>query len=450
MRKRQTTRDPAEKLPFKKIFPLLIVVLMDILGLAIFFPLLPLYATAFGANAFWIGLLGAMYPLMQFIGAPILGDLSDKHGRRKVLIISQIGTLIGFIVMALAGTLPLLFLARIIDGISGANISTAQAAIADHTTEKNRTAGLGLIGAAFGIGFTVGPALATLILYLTNQNYHAVAWAAAAFSLFSILLSFFWLEESLPPEKRGKAGRKTRGLKVILDGIRHPTLGFLFLLMFAQQFVFGGFERFLSYFTLTRLGLNGGQNGLLFAFIGIVAIIIQGGLIGKMSHRLGDRGLILMGLLTLGFALVMMAVTPRQAPPFYDKAELIASLSEESTTTSEEGINILDKAAIELPDESNKGWLGLGWLLIAMIPAAIGGSVLRPAISSLITKQVSAHEVGGALGTTTAFTSMANTLAPLFLGTLFTYFGSTLPFIIGGLILLALWFSARKKLSPQY
>ena len=445
MRRKRTNRKPDEKLPFKKILPILVVVLVDILGLAIFFPLLPLYATSFGANAFWIGLLGAMYPLMQFVGAPILGNLSDQFGRRNILIISQIGTLIGFVVMALAGSLPILFLARIIDGISGGNISTAQAAITDRTTEKTRTAGLGLIGAAFGIGFTFGPALAALVLALTEQNYRAVAWVAAGFSLLSILLSFFWLEESLPPEKRGKKGKKSQGLKAIMNGLRHPALGFLLLLMFAQQFVFGGFERFLSYFTLSRLGLNGGQNGLIFAFIGIIAIIIQGGLIGKLSNRLGDRGLILMGLISLGFALVMMAVTPKQPPPFYDRAQLVESLTDVENS-AESATALLDKANIDLPDETNKGWLGIGWLMIAMIPAAIGGSVLRPAISSLITKQVDSHEVGGVLGTTTAFTSMANTLAPLFLGTLFSFFGSTVPFAIGGLILLMLWVVARKKL----
>ena len=155
------TRIPAdEKLDFKRVLPIFVIVLVDLLGLTIIIPLLPLYATAFGANAFVIGLLGATYPLMQFIGAPILGRLSDQYGRKPVLVVSQIGTLIGFIVLGLANALPILFLSRIIDGLSGANIATAQAAISDVTNEKTRTQGLGLIGAAFGLGFIIGPIIA--------------------------------------------------------------------------------------------------------------------------------------------------------------------------------------------------------------------------------------------------------------------------------------------------
>jgi MFS family permease len=147
------TQEPTpdnEKLDFKRILPIFVIVLVDLLGLTIIIPLLALYATTFGASPFVVGLLAGAYPLMQFIGAPILGRLSDRYGRRPVLIISQFGTLLGFLLLGFANSLLLLFISRIIDGISGANIATAQAAIADSTTEKTRTQGLGLIGAAFG------------------------------------------------------------------------------------------------------------------------------------------------------------------------------------------------------------------------------------------------------------------------------------------------------------
>src|SRR4030095_4343264 len=159
-----TSEQPTEKLDFKRILPVIVIILVDLIGLSIIIPLLPLFAARFGANAFVIGILQATYPLMQFIGAPILGRLSDHFGRKPILIISQIGTLAGFVLLGFANSLWLLFLSRIIDGLSGANISTAQAAVADSTTEKTRTQGLGLIGAAFGVGFILGPIIAYIVL----------------------------------------------------------------------------------------------------------------------------------------------------------------------------------------------------------------------------------------------------------------------------------------------
>src|SRR5512143_2856067 len=185
-----------EKLDFKRLLPVLVIVLVDLLGLSIIIPLLALYAARFGANAFVIGLLGATYPLMHFMGAPVLGRLSDRFGRKPVLLISQVGTLAGFVLLGFSNMLWLLFLSRIIDGLSGANISTAQAAIADSTNEKNRTQGLGLIGAAFGVGFILGPIIAYIVLAASGGDYRAVALTAAVFSLASILMTSFWFQET--------------------------------------------------------------------------------------------------------------------------------------------------------------------------------------------------------------------------------------------------------------
>jgi MFS family permease len=149
-----------EKLGFKRILPIFIIVLIDLLGLTVIIPLMPLYAAKFQADAFTIGLLGATYPIFQFLGAPLLGRISDRYGRKPILIISQLGTFIGFLVLGFANTLWVLFLARLIDGISGANLSTAQAAISDSTTARTRTQGLGLLGAAFGIGLILSPIIA--------------------------------------------------------------------------------------------------------------------------------------------------------------------------------------------------------------------------------------------------------------------------------------------------
>src|SRR6266496_5684700 len=151
-----------DKLDFKRVLPIIVIVLVDLIGLSIIIPILPYFAARFSATPIVIGILQATYPMMQFIGAPILGRLSDRFGRKPVLIVSQIGTLVGFVLLGFANTLWLLFLSRIIDGLSGANMTTAQAAIADSTNEKTRTQGLGLIGAAFGIGFILGPIIAYL------------------------------------------------------------------------------------------------------------------------------------------------------------------------------------------------------------------------------------------------------------------------------------------------
>ena len=250
----QTTAE--DRLDFKKILPVFVIVLIDLLGLTIIIPLMPLYATAFGANAFLIGMLGAAYPVMQFIGAPILGRLSDRYGRKPVLVVSQIGTLVGFIVLGLASSLWMLFLARIIDGISGANIATAQAAITDSTNEKNRTQGLGLIGAAFGLGFIIGPVIAFVSLALSGNDYRVPAFVAAIFSALSILLTWFWFQETLPAERRGESndGKPALSFGAMLRAVRHPSVGFLLLLIFAQQIAFGGFEQLLALFTLNRWG----------------------------------------------------------------------------------------------------------------------------------------------------------------------------------------------------
>ena len=301
-RKRTEAADvnPEDKLDFKKIMPIFVIVLIDLLGLTIIIPLMPLYATTFGASPLVIGLLGAIYPLMQFIGAPILGRLSDRYGRRPVLLISQIGTFVGFILLGLAQSLPMLFLARALDGLSGANISTAQAVITDSTNERTRTQGLGLLGAAFGLGFVVGPVIAFISLAATQNDYRAPAFVAAFFSLISILLTYFWLKETHGPEKRGTDAKKSAfSMGAMFAALKHPAVGVLLLLIFFQQIVFGGFEQLLTLFTLGRLGLNASGNAILFVFVGIIMVAVQGGFVGKWSRQYGDRRVIFAGLALL-------------------------------------------------------------------------------------------------------------------------------------------------------
>lgn len=439
------------KIDFRKLLPVFVVVLVDLLGMTIIIPLMPLYATSFGADAFTIGLLGAAYPVMQFIGAPFLGRLSDRYGRKPVLLVSQIGTLAGFLILGWATSLWLLFVSRLVDGLSGANISTAQAVITDSTTEENRTQGLGLLGAAFGLGFIVGPIIAFLSLLAGGNNYHVPAFVAAGCSAASILLTWFWLPETLPAERRSAPAQARAALSfgALWQALGHPQVGLLLVLMFAQQIAFGGFEQLLSLFTLNRLGLNAAGNSVIFVFVGALVVAVQGVFIGRWSRRLGDRRLVYLGLMTLAAGLVLTAVTPAQPPPWYDRAELAAELTARgSGLAGHTNPAATGEVPITLPDDGRTGWFGLLWILAAMIPASIGGGVLQPAINSLITKRVARHEVGGMLGVSAALLSGANAVAPLVGGALFQALGATAPFLAGGGVLGLLLAASLRLIRP--
>ncbi|MBE2221073.1 MAG: MFS transporter [Anaerolineae bacterium] len=437
-----------DKLDFKRILPIFVIVLIDLLGLTIIIPLLPLYAASFGLNPAMIGLLGTAYPLMQFIGAPVLGRMSDRYGRKPILVISQIGTLSGFIMMAFATSGLVLFVSRLIDGISGANIATAQAAITDSTTEKTRTQGLGLIGAAFGLGFIIGPVIAYGALALSGNDYRAPALAAAFFSLLSILLTVVWFKETLPEEERGQDSEKPAfSVKSMITAVTHPTVGILLVLMFAQQLAFGGFEQLLALFTLSNLGFNASGNAILFVYIGIIVVAVQGYFIGKWSRRFGDRRLMYGGLALLTVGLLLMAFTPRQPTPNYSQAALQAELNSSTGDSSGEAATT-ENISVDLPPDDNNGWIGVIWMLVAMIPLSVGGGILRPAINSLITKRVEHQEVGGMLGISTSFSSAANAIAPLLGGIIFQALGPRSPFLAGGILMAVLLLIAVRVIAP--
>ena len=431
----------SEKLDFKRILPIIVIVFVDLLGLSIIIPLLPLYAARFNATPFVIGVLQATYPLMQFLGAPILGRLSDRFGRKPILVISQIGTLAGFILLGFANTLTLLFLSRIIDGLSGANISTAQAAIADSTNEKTRTQGLGLIGAAFGLGFVFGPIIAFIVLAATGQNYQAVAWTAAFFSFASILLTSFWFSETRTSDS-ASALRKKFSFNALNEALRRPKIGFLLILMFFYQIAFGGYEQLFSLFTLTRLGMDARDTSGLFVLAGLFIIVVQAGFVGRWSKQKGDRWLVIMGVSTLALGLIGTALTPAIPVPWYEQSKVMDTLAGEGAIRVS-----IQNIQIQLPDQAARGWFGIIWLVIASFPAALGGGVLHPAVNSMISKSSDKSEVGGMLGVSASMYSAANAIAPLFYGALFQWFGAPVPFMTGGVILLVLWFIAPRVIS---
>jgi len=434
---------PEDRLDRRKVMPVFVIVLIDLLGLTVIIPLLPLYAASFGAGALTIGLLEASYPMLQLFGAPVLGRLSDRFGRRPILLISQLGTLAGFILLGLAGQLWMLFLSRIIDGVSGANISTAQAVITDSTTEKTRTQGLGLIGAAFGLGFIIGPVIAFASLALSGQDYRVPAFVAAAFSAISILLTWFWLEETHPPAARAKQ-ESTSQWQNLGQALRHPALGPLLGLMFAQQLAFGGFEQLLALFTLNRLGLNASGNAVIFVFVGVIVVGVQGGLIGPMSRRFGDRRLVYLGLSTLAVGLILTAITPHTPVPWYSESALRQELGSAARATNLQGMHM----AVPIPTGETGGWSGLIWILVAMIPASIGGGILQPAINSLITKNAEASQAGEMLGLSSGLMSASNAVAPLIGGAAFQALGATAPFLGFGGLMAILFAAALRWIKP--
>ncbi|MBA3874843.1 MAG: MFS transporter [Anaerolineae bacterium] len=426
-----------EKLDFKKVLPIFVIILVDLLGLTIIIPLLPLYAASFGADPVMIGFLGTAYPLMQFIGAPLLGGLSDRFGRKPVLLVSQIGTLVGFLVLGLANSLIWIFIARVIDGLSGANIAAAQAAITDSTNEKTRAQGLGLLGAAFGLGFIIGPIIAFVSLGLSHNNYHVPAFIAAAFSAMSILLTAFWFKETLAVEKRGMKKRENLLVNLSL-ALRKPVIGTLLILMFCQQFIFGAFEYLIALFNLNRLGISASGNAIIFVFVGIIIVLVQGKFIGPWSRKYGERKLIFAGLFLLAIGLTLTSITPAQTLPGYSKEAVLKELSQNTSASAE--------LAVPIPENGNSGWLGIAWILVAMIPTSIGGGLLSPSINSLLTKNA-IGDVGGTLGISTALVSAANAINPLIGGGGFKLLGSTAPFLIGGALMAVLFIAARSKLT---
>ncbi|MFN8444894.1 MAG: MFS transporter [Caldilineaceae bacterium] len=435
-----------EKLDFKRILPIFVVVIVDLLGLTIIIPLLPIYAASLQVSPLMIGVLNTVYPLTQLIGAPILGRLSDRYGRKPIMIISQIGTLLGFLLLGFANSFWLLLISRAIDGFSGGNISTAQAMMADSTTPKTRTQGLGLIGAAFGLGFTIGPVIAYSALALSGNNYRVPALVAAAFSAASLLLSIFYLHETHDPSKRSTGnGNALVRPDAMLRALGNPQVCLLLVLVFAQQFAFGGFENVIPLFTVSRLGLNASGNALIFVFVGLLVTIVQGGLIGKWSRRYGERNLILAGLALLAIALAMTAATPAQPPPWYSQAALQRELN-----AAQAGTTLANASGqLVLPADGNTGWLGLIWLLIAMIPASIGSGILQPSINSLLTQRSSEQQRGEILGTSSGFISLANIFAPLVGYTLFQMVSISSPLWLwtGVMLLLLLW--AWQQLSAK-
>lgn len=420
------------KLSVDRVLPIFILVFVDVLGLTIVLPLLHIYAARFGASPLEIGLVAASFPLSQLVGVPFMGALSDRYGRKPLLLISQVTTCISFVMLGLAGSLWMVILSRVVDGTFGANIATAQAALTDVTTDETRAQGLGLTGAAFGLGFIFGPLIALLALEFTD-SLAVPAFIAAAYSLVSILLTLFIFKETLPPERRSvPTDRRRAPVPVMARMLRMPGVNILLLLMFAQQAVFFGFEALLGLFTLSRLGLLGQGNALIFLVVGVVLVVVQVRYIGRWSRKYGERRLVNASLALLAAGLILVALTPEQPHPFYVRRIVENTLRTHEPDSTEA---IIGAIAVELPEEGRNGIGGVLWILVAIIPVAVGAGLIRPSLNSLLTRYVTPRDYGSVLGVSAAFVSAANAAAPLMGGWMFQRYGTTFPFLAGGLVM---------------
>ncbi|MEM7534608.1 MAG: MFS transporter [Chloroflexota bacterium] len=443
-----TTQDSSQpdQLNFRRLLPILVIVFVDVMGLTIIIPILPFYAIAFDASPAMIGVLLSVYPLMQFIFAPILGGFSDRFGRKRVLTIAQIGTFCSLLVLGFSTSLWMLFLARVIDGITGANMSTAQSAISDSTSPQNRAKGLGLIGAIFGISFVIGPALSGVALRLSGNNYSAPAFMAACFALTSVILTSFIFEETLSPEKRGQGPVRRHNLGRMVTSLADPKLGVLFMLVLLYQTIFGSFQATFAPFVLNLLGLNSLGSAIFFTLFGVILAIIQGGLVGPLNTRFGERRLVFWGLALFALGFLLTSFTPQQAVPWYSQEAMLSELSQQT------GANIaeIDPAQLALlPPNENRGYGALIFMILALLPMPVGIGLLQPNISSLVTKRADPRKIGESLGLSSAYMAAGTAIGPITGGVIFDVFGPNTLYLVNGLAAAGLFGLILYRLRPE-
>ena len=387
-----------------RLLTIFLIVFVDLLGFSLILPLLPYYAESFGATPVIVGLLVASYAAAQLIGAPLLGRLSDRIGRRPVLLLSVTGTFLGFILLGLADPLgrllaglassqsanafiiAVLFFSRILDGLTGGNLTVAQAYIADVTDEANRAKSLGLIGAAFGLGFILGPAAGGV---LSQWGYSVPAFTAALVSALNLPAIFFLLE-SLSSESRENLVTHQRPpftLRALLVVLKSPKVGPLLHVRLFYGLAFATFQSIFSLYSQS-IGLSSQTTGFVLAYVGVLSVITQAGLIGPLTRRFRETWLIISGLWVMGIFLLAWAFTTQL-------------------------------------------WL----LLVVILPLSLSGSVLNTVIQSSISKSVSRDEIGGILGISTSLEALTRVVAPSVGGFLLGSIGQWAPGVFTAILM---------------
>lgn len=359
-----------------QLFLIFITIFIDLIGFGIVMPVLPEFAKKepFSASPLTIGLIFASFSVMQLICAPIFGKLSDRYGRRPILFFSMIGTAASFLILGFATTIWMLFLGRMLDGVTGANISTAQAYIADITTPEERVKGMGLIGAAFGLGFVFGPAIGGI---LSTYGHSVPFFFAAGLALANGITLYFILPETVKPGTHTATtlseGRLSRLLKYLQDG----RLSMLIVIYFLVTLAFSIMTLAFIQFTDFRFSYDPKENGLILGFLGIIAAIMQGGLIGFFTRKFGETRLAVVGTILMSVSLFALPLIGPQVG-------------------------------------------GLAALLIGVAVFAIGQSFATPTVLTLASKSVSTGEQGSVMGVMQSSASMARIIGPALSGLLLT------------------------------
>ena len=348
---------------------LLLTVFIDMVGFGIVIPVLPLYAERFGASPFTTGMLFAVYAGMGFIFSPIVGALSDRLGWRSILLLSTIGQATGFFIMGAANSLLWLFVARTIDGIFGANVSTTQAYVADVTPPEDRSRALGLLGATFGVGFIFGPLIGGV---LSQISLSAPFYCAGGLAAVNAVLIFFILPESLPVQEDSRPNRDT-----FVTLFRQGFGPVILPLMAAYFFMMTGFSivtAFFAIFTEDRFGYNASANGYIFASIGVIGAIVQGALIGPLLKNFTEKRIAITGLALLSCSMFALPLAQRAT-----------------------------------------------MLLLVTAGIAVGNAFINPTINGLVSRSVNKYWQGRVLGLMQACASLGRFVGPLLGGWLLAF-----------------------------
>ena len=367
---------------------LFVTVFLDLLGFGMVLPLLPYYAVYYGADALAVGALLAVYSLAQLFFSPVWGGLSDRIGRRPILIASLFASAVSQLAFGLAGSLAALFAARLLAGVSSATIGVAQAYIADSTTPENRAKGMGIIGAAFGLGFVFGPALGGL---LAPIGYGVPAFVAAGVALVNGLLALALLPESLPPERRGEQVVRGFSPARLVRAAAIAGMPALMAIYFLTIFAFATMEATFPLLTLDMFKFTEAQNGWMFAYIGVLIVIMQGGLVGRLAKRFGEKRLVIAGALCLAVGLAGL--------PF----------------------------ATSVPV-----------MMLVLIPLAAGNGLANPSLTSLISLTAARDAQGQTLGVAQSLASLGRVLGPLWGGFAYLTLGAKTSYVVAGVIMLVM------------
>jgi MFS family permease len=374
---------------------LFLIVFVDLVGFGLIIPLLPFYAERFGASPQTVTLLLAIFSLMSMLAAPLWGRLSDRIGRRPVLMASMAAAALAYLWLGFASELWMLFAARAFAGICAGNIAAAQAYIADVTPPEKRARGMGMIGAAFGLGFIIGPALGGIVAGndLATADLQTPGLIAAGLSAAAFLGVVLLLPESLPAAVQA---RRTRSrIAALYSAFGRPVLGRLLAVFFLVILAFAGMEATFALWAMREYGWGPAQIGYVFTYVGLLSAVMQGGLIGPLTRRFGEERLMQSGLALIALGLLLL--------PF----------------------------AGTLPP-----------LIVAVTALSIGMGAMQPSLNSLISRRAGTDEQGEVMGIAQSVGSLARVLGPIIAGALFEAFGRNSPFLwgavlVGGALLLS-------------